>query len=364
MSGKSSQDERYVRIAAKFGAALERLARAYEGDPDLRRDLIQDIHIALWQSLARFDGRCSERTWAYRVAHNIGASHVRRRQRIARTRFTTLDDLAVAATSAPGDPEIEASDRQALARLMSLIHALAPVDRQIVLLWPRSPVSHLARSPRNFTGSRLYWPTGSSREAAMPTETPGDPIKTLWQTQSKETETMQLEEIISKARAFQARVRRRNLLEYALAVFGIAVFAIYAWVYPGWMIKTGSVLCILAAVNFVLQRHYRAAARHVPEAPAAALVDFHRSELVRHREAVGRSWLWEDALMLPGAALILLGRWFQFHAPEVPVTLDHFVIILATIIVVLTLVIVALAGRIRVYRLQREIDELDRQRGS
>jgi RNA polymerase sigma-70 factor, ECF subfamily len=84
MSEKSSQDERYVRTATEFGAALERLARAYEVDPELRRDLLQDIHIALWQSLARFDGRCSERTWVYRVAHNIGASHVRRRHRIAR----------------------------------------------------------------------------------------------------------------------------------------------------------------------------------------------------------------------------------------------------------------------------------------
>jgi RNA polymerase sigma-70 factor, ECF subfamily len=135
MSGKSSQDERYVRTTAKFGAALERLARAYEVDPELRRDLFQDIHIALWQSLARFDGRCSERTWVYRVAHNIGASHVRRRHRTVRERFTTLDDLSVATMPSSDDPEIEIGDRQALARLMALIHALAPVDRQVVLLY-------------------------------------------------------------------------------------------------------------------------------------------------------------------------------------------------------------------------------------
>jgi RNA polymerase sigma-70 factor (ECF subfamily) len=134
MSGKSSQDERYTRAAAAFGAALERLARGYEADPELRRDLLQDIHIALWRSLARFDGRCSERTWVYRVAHNIGASHVRRRRR-SRVRFTTLDDLAVAIAPAPDDPEIEAGDRHALARLMGLIHALAPVDRQVALLY-------------------------------------------------------------------------------------------------------------------------------------------------------------------------------------------------------------------------------------
>jgi len=37
-----------------YGAALERLARAYETDADRVRDLLQDIYVALWQSLARF----------------------------------------------------------------------------------------------------------------------------------------------------------------------------------------------------------------------------------------------------------------------------------------------------------------------
>jgi len=35
-----SQDERYLSAAAEYGAALERLARAYETDPDQRNDLL------------------------------------------------------------------------------------------------------------------------------------------------------------------------------------------------------------------------------------------------------------------------------------------------------------------------------------
>ncbi len=65
-----------MEAAAEFGPALDRLARGYEADADLRRDLRQDIHTELWRSLARFDGRCSLRTWVYRVAHNTAASHV------------------------------------------------------------------------------------------------------------------------------------------------------------------------------------------------------------------------------------------------------------------------------------------------
>ncbi len=198
----------------------------------------------------------------------------------------------------------------------------------------------------------------------MPTEPPADPIKALWQTQSKEGEVMTLDDIVSKARAFQAKVRRRNLINNTLAVLGIVTFAIYVYVFSGWMIKTGSLLCILAAVNFVWQQHVRTAVRRIPDAPAAALADFYRSELVHDRDAVGGSWLWETAPMLPGLALIVLGRWFQDHAQDIPVKFDRQVIVLGTIIAVLTIVIAVLFNRIHVYRLQQQIDELDRLRGA
>ena len=57
----ADQGELYAEAVAAYGAALERLARAYVTDPDRGRDLLQDIHVALWQSLSRFEGRCSRR---------------------------------------------------------------------------------------------------------------------------------------------------------------------------------------------------------------------------------------------------------------------------------------------------------------
>ena len=38
---ESSPDDLYAEAAAVYGAALERLARAYEIDPESRRDLLQ-----------------------------------------------------------------------------------------------------------------------------------------------------------------------------------------------------------------------------------------------------------------------------------------------------------------------------------
>jgi len=51
------QNERYLKAAAVFSGALERLARGYEADRELRKDLLQDIHLALWRSMAAFDQR-------------------------------------------------------------------------------------------------------------------------------------------------------------------------------------------------------------------------------------------------------------------------------------------------------------------
>jgi len=80
---RQDQEARYAEAARVFGGPLERLAAAYERDVDARRDLLQEIHVALWRSLGRYDGRCSLRTWVYRVAHNTAIS------RAVRPRATT-----------------------------------------------------------------------------------------------------------------------------------------------------------------------------------------------------------------------------------------------------------------------------------
>src|SRR5579864_6661894 len=125
------QDGLYAEAAATYGAAIERLARAYESDADRRIDLLQEVHVALWRSFAAFDGRCSLRTWVYRVAHNVATSQVIRRRRGAPT-LVGLDELDFIADSA--DPGQMLDDRRALDRIMTLIHRLDPIDRQVTLL--------------------------------------------------------------------------------------------------------------------------------------------------------------------------------------------------------------------------------------
>lgn len=129
--GTSKQDTLYEQAATGFGTALGRLARAYEADPDKRRDLTQEIHIALWRSFAGFDGRCSLRTWVYRVAHNAATSHVVRQRRNKETAMVDLEELE---NVPDGKKEsVLAAKQEALERLLALIRMLRPLDRQVIV---------------------------------------------------------------------------------------------------------------------------------------------------------------------------------------------------------------------------------------
>jgi RNA polymerase sigma factor (sigma-70 family) len=125
-------DTLYRESAESFGPALQRLAAAVEANPERRRDLLQDIHAALWRSLAAFDGRCSLKTWTYRVAHNTAASHVGRETR----RNAGAVPLEAAGDLPDGNSHVRTlEEADALARLHRWIRRLKPPDRQVITLY-------------------------------------------------------------------------------------------------------------------------------------------------------------------------------------------------------------------------------------
>lgn len=125
----SDPDQLYERASAEYGGPLARLARGYEYDPEKQRDLLQEIHLALWRSFQNFDHRCSLRTWVYRVAHNTAISWIVRQKRSRPQLLVSLEE----ARPIPVDPD--ADRRIALEKLADLIRGLKPVDRQVILLY-------------------------------------------------------------------------------------------------------------------------------------------------------------------------------------------------------------------------------------
>lgn len=127
----ANQDRSYQEAVENYGPALERLASAYEADPEKRRDLSQEIHFQLWRSFQNYDNRCSLRTWTYRVAHHVAASYVMRQRRI----FSTLVSLEELESPPDKAAQLAVERKINLARLSTLIHRLKPLDRQVIVSW-------------------------------------------------------------------------------------------------------------------------------------------------------------------------------------------------------------------------------------
>jgi len=128
-----TQDKRYLGVAAQFGRVLDRMARGYEAQEDRRQDLLQEIHVAIWKSMNTFDGRCSERTWVYRVAHNTAATYIARERRSKLRNMATLEELIDAGGG--GNQEETIDEQQALQRLTRIVQSLRPLDKQVMLLY-------------------------------------------------------------------------------------------------------------------------------------------------------------------------------------------------------------------------------------
>ena len=131
-SGAAPQkrEELYETAIREWGRALDRLAAGYEADPEKRHDLRQDIHLQLWRSLGVFDGRCSLKTWTFRVAHNTAVSYVNRERR-KNAGLVSLEEIERTAPSEDREPDID--QQRALRQLSEFIRQLKPLDRQIMI---------------------------------------------------------------------------------------------------------------------------------------------------------------------------------------------------------------------------------------
>jgi RNA polymerase sigma-70 factor (ECF subfamily) len=126
----ATQQELYEAAVREFGRMLDRLATGYEADPEKRLDLRQEIHLQLWRSFAAFDGRCSLKTWALRVAHNTATSYVDRERR-KRAALVSLEEVEQSLPAFEQPPDIDR--RRAIERIQQLVQTLKPLDRQIML---------------------------------------------------------------------------------------------------------------------------------------------------------------------------------------------------------------------------------------
>ena len=121
----SKREAGFLRLLDVYSGALRRLCAAYlQGSGD-QQDLFQEIAAALWSALPGFRGDASERTWVYRIAHNVAYSYAKKRRRQSQSELQ-MDEL-------PDHRMVPEDPRRAV--LLETLQQLDSIDRQVVLLY-------------------------------------------------------------------------------------------------------------------------------------------------------------------------------------------------------------------------------------
>lgn len=128
MSGEDPE-ARFQRWLSEHLGLMLKIVRAFAESPHDQDDLLQDVLINLWSSLANFRGESLETTWIYRVAFNTALAWRRGERRRHRhlTAFLqrTLSSGEAAARSIPHD---------VIDRLYAAIRQLPSVDAALALM--------------------------------------------------------------------------------------------------------------------------------------------------------------------------------------------------------------------------------------
>jgi len=127
----TAQEQQFRKWIESYQAILIRIVRSFAVQTSDRDDLFQEILLQLWRSLPKFEGRCEESTWIYRVAFNTALDWKRGGKR----KNSNLQLLSPEQTPDGGKgKESPFGDQQTIEQLYQAIHSLPIVDATLVLL--------------------------------------------------------------------------------------------------------------------------------------------------------------------------------------------------------------------------------------
>jgi RNA polymerase sigma-70 factor (ECF subfamily) len=116
-------------ILRDYSALARRLAASHEANPELARDLAQDILVAIWRAWPAFRHQCSERTYVARIAHHRIVTHISRA-----VRQPPLIELSCDLASTAPTPEELAIQGDESRRLMAVVRKLPIAYREVAVL--------------------------------------------------------------------------------------------------------------------------------------------------------------------------------------------------------------------------------------
>lgn len=116
----------FEKTARDFAPLIERICFGYASSIDELDDLKQDALLNLWESMPKYRGRCSMKTWVYRLTLNTCVTTIRKNCR--RVNTVSLSELY---------DTIECDDERkaTIAEIHDYIACLNPIDKAVMMLW-------------------------------------------------------------------------------------------------------------------------------------------------------------------------------------------------------------------------------------
>lgn len=113
----------------EYEGSISRVIASYERIKALQEELYQEISVALWKALAKFDNQSSLKTYVLSIAHKRSITHVAKHAREPRT--TDVSELEIPSDHCPSE-QLDQSQR--MDRLLNAMHQLPMVEKQLVSL--------------------------------------------------------------------------------------------------------------------------------------------------------------------------------------------------------------------------------------
>jgi RNA polymerase sigma-70 factor (ECF subfamily) len=130
--------EAFAAVFESLRPLVHRVACRVVGASDAD-DVVMDTYLKAWQSVARFEGRASWRTWLCRIAHNSALDVLRRRRRAERHQVSAGDPGTAPVIDHVPDPSACTPQQAAVAgdlrqAIQLALAQLTEEQRQVVLL--------------------------------------------------------------------------------------------------------------------------------------------------------------------------------------------------------------------------------------
>jgi hypothetical protein len=303
------------------------------------------------------------RTWIYRVAHHVAASHVIRERRIFAT-LVSLEELEKLPDKAqPADKSMN------LERLSKLIQQLKPLDRQVIVSYledmDAASIGEITGlSPAN-VAMRIHriknvLARGFMREGIMGSNSSGNDPKAIWRSQPTEPFKMPVSEIRRKAEKLKNRARISALSGIVSGLLLFVMFGGAARKAHELLLRIGWGMVSLGSLFFAIQSYRWIWPSRLPEEISMRTsLESYRSELERQSYYGRNVWLRSGLLFVfLGIAIVFVPVLTlgvrESHSARVLLNAAPFITLLAIWFIAYR--ILSRRGR---RKLQQEIDELN-----